>query len=140
MLASLTVADPDNPYGVPYVWGTTGFGYNLAKVKAALGDRAPLDSLAMIFDSEIAKKLAPCGISLLDSALDVFPAALSYLGRNPRSKEPADLEAAAAAVAKIRPFIKKFHSSPHINDLANGDLGISPGYSGALVEASTPAP
>jgi putrescine transport system substrate-binding protein len=139
ILASLTVADPDNTYGVPYLWGTTGFGYNLAKVKAALGDGAPLDSLAMIFNPEIAKKLAPCGISLLDSALDVFPAALSYLGRNPTSKEPADLEAASAAVAKIRPFIKKFHSSQYINDLANGDLCISLGYSGDIVQARTRA-
>jgi putrescine transport system substrate-binding protein len=139
ILASLTIADPDNAYGVPYLWGTTGFGYNLAKIKAALGDNAPLDSLAMIFDPDIAKKLAPCGISLLDSALDVFPAALSYLGRNPTSKEPADLEAATAAVARIRPFIKKFHSSQYINDLANGDLCISLGYSGDIVQARTRA-
>src|SRR6266446_8624534 len=135
ILASQAVADPGNLYGVPYLWGTTGFGYNIAKVKAALGDAAPLDSMAMIFDPEIAKKLAPCGISLLDSALDVFPAALAYLGRDPTSKAPADLEAASAAVAKIRPFIKKFHSSQYINDLANGDLCISLGYSGDIVQA-----
>jgi putrescine transport system substrate-binding protein len=139
ILASLTVADPDNAYGVPYLWGTTGFGYNVAKVKAALGADAPLDSMAMIFDPEIAKKLAPCGISLLDSALDVFPAALAYLGRDPTSKSPADLEAAVAVVAKIRPYIKKFHSSQYINDLANGDLCIALGYSGDIVQARTRA-
>jgi len=139
ILASLAVADPENTYGVPYLWGTTGFGYNVAKIKAALGDRAPLDSLAMIFDGDIAKKLAPCGISLLDSPLEVFPAALAYLGHNPTSKGPADLEAAAAAVAKIRPFIKKFHSSQYVSDLANGDLCISLGYSEDIVRAETRA-
>jgi len=139
ILASQTIADPGNTYGVPYLWGTTGFGYNVAKIKAALGDKAPLDSIAMIFDPEIAKKLAPCGLSVLDSALDVFPAALAYLGRNPTSKDPADLEAAVGVVSKIRPYVKKFHSSQYINDLANGDLCISLGYSGDIVQARTRA-
>ncbi len=139
ILASQAVADPGNLYGVPYLWGTTGFGYNIAKVKAALGDAAPLDSMAMIFDPEIAKKLAPCGISLLDSALDVFPAALAYLGRDPTSKAPADLDAAVAVVGKIRPYIKKFHSSQYINDLANGDICVALGYSGDIVQARTRA-
>jgi putrescine transport system substrate-binding protein len=135
ILASLTIADPGNAYGVPYLWRTTGFGYNIAKVRAALGDGAPLDSMAMIFDPEIAKKLAPCGISLLDSALDVFPAALAYLGRDPTSKNPSDLEAAVGVVSKIRPYVKKFHASQYINDLANGDLCIALGYSGDIVQA-----
>jgi len=139
ILASQTIADPGNAYGVPYLWGTTGFGYNVAKIKAALGDKAPLDSIAMIFDPEIAKKLAPCGLSVLDSALDVFPAALAYLGRNPTSKDPTDLEAAVGVVSKIRPYVKKFHSSQYINDLANGDLCISLGYSGDIVQARTRA-
>ncbi len=139
ILASQTIADPGNTYGVPYLWGTTGFGYNVAKIKAALGDKAPLDSIAMIFDPEIAKKLAPCGLSVLDSALDVFPAALAYLGRNPTSKDPTDLEAAVGVVSKIRPYVKKFHSSQYINDLANGDLCISLGYSGDIVQARTRA-
>jgi putrescine transport system substrate-binding protein len=128
-------ADPGNRYGVPYLWGTTGVGINVAKVKAALGDKAPLDSWAMIFDPEIAKKLAPCGISLLDTAQEVFPAALAYLGRDPTSKDPKDLEAAVAAVQKVRPYIKKFHSSQYINDLANGDICVALGYSGDVIQA-----
>jgi putrescine transport system substrate-binding protein len=132
-------ADPGNRYGVPYLWGTTGVGMNVAKVKAALGDAAPLDSWAMIFDPEVAKKLAPCGISLLDTAQEVFPAALAYLGRDPTSKDPKDLEAAVAAVAKIRPYIKKFHSSQYINDLANGDICVALGYSGDVIQARSRA-
>src|SRR5665213_2770920 len=114
IMADAAKADPGNQYGVPYMWGTTGVGYNVAKVKAALGDAAPLDSWAMIFDPAVAAKLSSCGISLLDTAQEVFPAALAYLGRDPTSKDPKDLEAAVAAVAKIRPYIKKFHSSQYI--------------------------
>jgi putrescine transport system substrate-binding protein len=135
LLAAAANADPGNQYGVPYMWGTTGYGYNRAKVKAALGDRAPTDSSALIFDPANAKTLAGCGISLLDSAQEMFPAALAYLGRDPLSRDSADLDRAAAVLTAIRPFIRKFHSSEYINGLANGDLCVAWGYSGDIVQA-----
>jgi putrescine transport system substrate-binding protein len=139
ILARVAAADPGNAHGVPYLWGTTGLGYNVAKVKAALGASAPVDSLALLFDPENAKKLADCGISLLDTAQEVFPAALAYLGRNPISRDPKDLEAAAEVVTKIRPYVRKFHSSQYINDLANGDLCLAFGYSGDVIQAKNRA-
>ena len=135
LLAAAANADPGNQYGVPYMWGTTGFGYNRTMVKAALGDRAPTDSSALIFDPANAKKLASCGISLLDSAQELFPAALAYLGRDPLSRDPGDLDRAVAVIEAIRPYIRKFHSSEYINDLANGDLCVAWGYSGDIVQA-----
>jgi putrescine transport system substrate-binding protein len=135
ILAAAANADPGNQYGVPYLWGTTGIGYNPDKVKAALGAKAPTDSLKLIFDPANAKKLASCGVSLLDTPQEVFPAALAYLGRDPLSREPADLDRAAGAVLAIRPDVRKFHSSQYINDLANGDLCIAFGYSGDMIQA-----
>jgi putrescine transport system substrate-binding protein len=135
ILAAAATADPGNRYGVPYLWGTTGIGYNPAKVKAALGDAAPLDSDHLLFDPANAKKLAGCGISLLDSAQEIVPAALAYLGVDPLSRDPKDLERAAAAVSAIRPSVRKFHSSQYINDLANGDLCVAFGYSGDVLQA-----
>ena len=135
LLAAAANADPGNQYGVPYMWGTTGFGYNVAKVKAALGDKAPVDSSALLFDPANAKQLAACGISLLDSAQELFPAALAYLHRDPLSRDPADLDRAAAVIEAIRPYIRKFHSSEYINDLANGDLCVAWGYSGDVIQA-----
>ena len=135
ILAAAAHADPGNQYGVPYMWGTTGFGYNVAMVKAALGPDAPVDSSALIFNPANAKKLASCGISLLDSAEELFPAALAYLGRNPLSRDPADLARAAKVLEAIRPYIRKFSSSEYINDLANGDLCVAWGYSGDVVQA-----
>jgi len=135
ILEKAGAADPGNAYGIPYLWGTTGLGYNVKLVKAALGADAPQDSFALLFDPANAKKLAGCGISLLDSAQEVVPAALAYQGRNPVAKTGADLEAAIAALSAIRPFIKKFHSSQYINDLANGDLCLAFGFSGDVVQA-----
>ena len=139
ILASAAVADPGNAYGVPYMWGTTGVGYNVAKVKAALGGHAPVDSLKLIFDPEVAKKLKSCGISLLDTPEEVFAAALAYEGRPPLSRDQKDLELAGETVKKIRPDVKKFHSSQYINDLANGDLCVAFGYSGDVFQAQSRA-
>ncbi len=135
ILAAAAKADPGNRYGVPYLWGTTGIGYNKAMVAAALGPAAPTDSDRLLFDPANAKKLAGCGISLLDTAQELFPAALAYLGRDPLSRTAADLERAAAVIGAIRPYIRKFNSSEYINDLANGDLCIAYGWSGDVVQA-----
>jgi putrescine transport system substrate-binding protein len=135
ILELVAAADPGNAHGVPYLWSDTGIGYNATQVRAALGDAAPIDSLALIFDPAVAEKLAPCGISLLDTPQEVFPAALAYLGLDPRSRDLGDLDKALAALEKIRPFIRKFHSSQYINDLAGGGLCVVLGYSGDVIQA-----
>ncbi len=139
IMALVATADPGNTYGVPYLWSVTGIGYNeamLTRALAAAGSAAVArDSLALIFDPEIAKYLAGCGIGLLDTSQEVFPAALAYLGVDPRSRDRADLDKAVAVVEKIRPFVRKFHSSQYINDLATGDLCVVLGYSGDVIQA-----
>jgi putrescine transport system substrate-binding protein len=135
ILELTAAADPGNMHGAPYLWSHTGIGYDEAKVRAALGDSAPLDSLALIFDPADAQKFAGCGIALLDTPQEVFPAALAYLGLDPKSRNLGDLDKAVAALEKIRPYIRKFHSSQYINDLANGDLCVALGYSGDVVQA-----
>jgi putrescine transport system substrate-binding protein len=135
LLELVAAADPQNAHGVPYLWSVTGIGSNQPKVQAALGNAAPLDTWALVFDPESAKKLADCGISLLDTPQEVFPAALAWLGRDPKSRDTKDLDLALAALEKIRPYIRKFHSSQYINDLANGDLCLALGYSGDVLQA-----
>src|SRR5205823_10883587 len=116
-------ADRGNEHGTPYLWSDTGIGYNETQVYAALGEAAPVDSLALILDPPAAEKLAACGISLLDTPQEVFPAALAYLGLDPKSRDLGDLEKAFAVLEKVRPYIRKFHSSQYINDLAGGEIG-----------------
>lgn len=135
ILKAVANVDPGNQYGVPYLWGTTGIGYNPAKVNAVLGDKAPVDSLKLIFDPANAAKLADCGLSLLDTPQEMFPAALAYRGRAPLGREKQDLDAAVETLMAIRPYVRKFHSSQYINDLANGDLCVAFGYSGDMVQA-----
>lgn len=135
ILKPLQTPDPGNQYTAPYMWGTTGVGYNVDKVKAALGGDVPSDSWALIFDPAIASKLAGCGISVMDDEMEAMSAALLYLGKDPNTTDPKDFEAAAALFKQVRPYIRYFHSSQYINDLANGDLCVAHGYSGDVLQA-----
>ena len=126
--------DPGNEYSINYMWGTVGLGYNVEKVKAALGiDK--IESWDVFFDPEKLAKLADCGVYVLDSPTDIIPTTLHYLGVNPESKEPEDLAKAEELLLKLRPYIRKFHSSEYINALANGDICLAIGWSGDVFQA-----
>jgi len=127
--------DPGNQYGVPWQWGTTGIGYNVDIVQEILGDDAPIGSWELLFEPEYASKLAECGITVLDSANEVFPLVLQYLGLNPNSLSRADYNKAEAKLMEIRPYVKYFHSSRYISDLANGNVCVSIGWSGDVFQA-----
>jgi len=135
MLALAETADPGNRHGVPYLWSVTGLGYNAAMLDRALGHAVPRDTLALLFDPEIARKLARCGIVVLDTPQEVIPAALNYLGIDRNSRDIADLDRAAALIERVRPYIRRFHSSQYINDLAAGDMCLALGYSGDVIQA-----
>jgi putrescine transport system substrate-binding protein len=130
----LAVYDPGNEYAVNYMWGTVGIGYNVAKAKATLGGQ-PIDSWDVLFKPEVIAKFKDCGVHMLDSADDVFPAALHYLKLDPNSINPADLERAADLVTKVRPSVRKFHSSEYLNALAGGDICLVLGFSGDVKQA-----
>ena len=72
ILQGLADIDADNAHVLPYMWGTTGLGINVDKVKAALGENAPIDSWDLLFNPANAAKLAKCGISVLDDDQDNF--------------------------------------------------------------------
>jgi putrescine transport system substrate-binding protein len=130
----LAAYDPGNQYAENYMWGTTGIGYNVDKIKKIMPD-APVDSLKMIFDPKILSKFKSCGIDFLDSPDDLIPAALVYLGLPPNSKKPADLQKAGDLLSKVAPYVQKFHSSEYINALANGDICLAVGYVGDVLQA-----
>ncbi|WP_417666843.1 polyamine ABC transporter substrate-binding protein [Roseibium sp.] len=127
--------DPGNAYSINYMWGTTGIGYNVEKVKAALGENAPVDSWDLIFKEENISKLKDCGVFLLDAPTELIPAALNYLGFDPDSKDKGEIEKAGELLKTVRPNIQKFHSSEYINALANGDICVAVGWSGDVLQA-----
>lgn len=135
LLDRLQNYDPNNEYGVPYQWGTTGIGYNVALVEEILGEDAPTNSWDLFFKPEYVSKLSQCGVAVLDSAGEVLPLALSYLGLNPNSTDTKDYDAAGDLMKEIKPSVTYFHSSRYISDLANGDICLAIGWSGDVFQA-----
>jgi putrescine transport system substrate-binding protein len=131
----LAAYDPDNQYAVNYMWGTTGIGYNVKEAHRILGPGAVIDSWDYIFNPDKIAKFKDCGIHLLDSSDDIVPSVLRYLHLEPNSNNPADLEKAADLLTRIRPSVRKFHSSEYINALATGEICLALGYSGDLKQA-----
>src|SRR5450432_2829957 len=131
----LAVYDPGNQYAANYMWGTTGIGYNVKNVQAILGSDARIDSWDIVFKPENLAKFKDCGIHMLDSADDIFPAALGYLGLDPNSTRPVDLEKATDLVVKIRPYVRKFHSSEYLSALATGEICLVVDWSGDIMQA-----
>src|SRR4051795_7938916 len=135
----LATYDPGNNYGANYMWGTTGIGYNVKMAQKILGADAKIDSWDIVFKPENLAKFRDCGIHMLDSADDILPAALHYLGIDPNSTRQADLEKAADLVVRIRPYVRKFHSSEYLSALASGEICFVVGWSGDVMQARSRA-
>lgn len=140
MMATIANVDPGNNFGIPYMWGTTGIGINKAKVLAALGPDAPLDSWDLVLKPENLAKLSECGVAFLDSPTEIFAAVLHYQGKDPNSSDVADYQGAAKELLKkLAPSVTYFHSSKYIDDLASGEICVAVGWSGDIAQAKEDA-
>jgi len=135
MMAKIAQQDPNNDHALPYLWGTTGIGYNVAKIKKAFGNTDITASWDVFFKPENLKKLKACGVTILDTPSELVPIALNYLGEDPNSHDPAKIDKAAALLQSIRPYITNFHSSSYIDALAAGDICLVVGWSGDVIMA-----
>ena len=131
----LAFYDPGNQYAVNYMWGTTGIGYNVKKMQEVLGPTGKIDSWDAVFRPDALARFKGCGIHMLDSVDDIVPAALHYVGLDPNSTQPKDLDKAADLIGKIRPLVRKFHSSEYLNALASGEICFVVGWSGDIKQA-----
>ena len=138
LMRQLELNDPGNRYAVPYLWGTNGIGYNVEQVKAALGVER-IDSWAVLYEPENIARLAQCGVAFLDSADEMIPSMLNYLGLDPNSEDPADYAKAEARLKQLQPHVRYYHSSRYVTDLANGSLCVAVGYSGDVFQAAARA-
>ena len=135
VMERIAAQDPGNKYGVPYMVGTTGIGYNVDKVTAAFGSADIANSWDLVFKPENIAKLKDCGVTLLDTPSDMIPIALHYLGQDPHSNDPATIQKAADLIRSIRPYVQNFHSSQYVSSLANGSTCLVVGWSGDIIQA-----
>jgi spermidine/putrescine-binding protein len=135
ILKTIEAADPGNLYLVPYMWYTTGVAINTGKVAKALDGKLPDNAWDLLFDPAVAARLKSCGISLMDEASDVIPAAMLYAGKDTAKMDPADIRAAVARILPVRPNIRTFNSSP-IDQMAKGSLCVAMMFSGDAMIAA----
>jgi putrescine transport system substrate-binding protein len=127
--------DPGNLYGVNYMWGTTGIGYNAKKARELLGGDGRIESWDIVFKPENLAKFKDCGVHLLDSSDDILAAALHYLGLDPNTTREGDYQKATDLLMKVRSSVRKFHSSEYLNALASGEICFVVGFSGDIKQA-----
>lgn len=135
LMGRLAVSDPGNTYAAIYLWGTTGLGEVPSKIKALAPD-APLGNWDVLFKPEWAKKIAPCGITMMDSPTDMIPSVLRYLHHSPDSTDPKDLAEVERTLMAIRPYVRTFASAGALEALAAGETCLVFDYSGDVIQAS----
>lgn len=139
LLRQVESSDAGNRHGAIYLYGTVGLGIRADKVRELLPG-VPLDSLALLMKPEYASRLAGCGIAVMDSATDVLPSVLRWLGRSPDSTDAADLRAVEQALLAIRPHVRAVIASGNILDaLATGEYCVAMTYSGDVIQAKARA-
>jgi putrescine transport system substrate-binding protein len=126
--------DPSNQYAIPYVWGTTGIIFNPEKIRAIMPD-APTDSLAMFFRPDIVARFKQCGISVLDSWIDILPMISLYLGQKELDTAPQSLVTLSETFGRVRPYIRRINTPGYYDQLARGELCLSLGYSADAMSA-----
>ena len=139
LMSKLTDVDPGNAHAIPYLWGTTGIGYNVAKIKEAFGTTDVVNSWDLVFKPENLAKLKDCGVTFLDAASEIIPVTLHAMGEDPNSFDPAVIDKAAARLEELRPSITNFHSSEYIESLASGNVCLVVGWSGDIIQAKARA-
>jgi putrescine transport system substrate-binding protein len=138
LMGRVASSDPGNAHGAIYLWGSTGLGEIPDRIKKLAPD-AQLDSWELLFKPENARRIAACGITMMDSATDVIPSVLHYLGHSQNSTDPADLADVEKALMRIRPYIRNFASGGALEQLATGQTCLVLDYSGDVIQAEARA-
>jgi len=115
--------DPGNRFSLPYVWGTTGYGYDRRRA------RGTPDSWAPLFDPANRGQ-----ILMLDDMRECFSAALKFLGESINTRDEKILRKAADLLKKQKPLVKTYNSSDFENILAAGDVTYAHGYNGQIAK------
>ncbi len=104
--------DPGNAHTVPYMWWTTGIGYDSSKITDA-----PTSSTALWdprYDGHI---------SMLDDFQEVFALALIQLGYSANTTDTAQMDEALALLQQQKPLVRVY-STDTIGTMSSGDVWI----------------
>jgi spermidine/putrescine transport system substrate-binding protein len=115
--------DPGNRFSVPWATGTTGIGYDTTVFSE------PPD-WSVFLDEKYRGKM-----TVLDERRDAFGVALFLAGKDPNTRDAAEIRAAADQLIAMKRVIKAFDSADYLDSLASGDLVCAHGYSTDVLQA-----
>lgn len=128
IMRTLQRVDPGNRYAIPWMWGTVGVMVNPDKIRAASSE--PSRAIDKVFKPEVIARYQDCGVTVLDSWVDVLPALSAWLGHKDIAADPASLRELAAAFNAIRPYLRRISTSGYYQQLGEGESCVALGYSG----------
>ena len=134
VMKKLDIYDKGNLYGIPYQYGISGMGMDVEAIEKVFPG-ADKHDMGLFLDPKNAEKLAKVRFSLYDSAGELFPMILCYLGLNPESINEEDIKMAAEHLKKIRPYIYKF-TEFGFEDLSSRNVTLTLGTSGDIIKVS----
>lgn len=118
--------DPENRFGVPWQWGTTGIAYRSDKVNP------PPDSWGVFLDPQYKGKMTQ-----MDDQRDVIGSWLKYKGRSLNATDKAELDQAKADAIASKAHLKAYISAPVKGQLVAGDVWIAQLWNGDTMQAKT---
>ncbi len=114
-----------NKYSIPYQWGTTGIGYNAAKVEDEV------DSWAILWNSKYKDR-----ITMLDEMREVISTAFKFLGYSVNDRDPAHLQEVKVKLMEQKPLVSAYTSDTYMDLLASGESWLSQGWSGDVYQVA----
>lgn len=120
--------DPGNVFCAPYLWGTTGIGYDSAAL-----EEAPT-SWAAIFDPDPGAPWVG-RMTLLDDPRESFGAALAYLGYSVNATDEAQLQEAKDLLIKAKAGLAGYDSDTYEDLVAAGENLLAHGWNGDFLLA-----
>ena len=120
--------DPGNGTSMPYMWWTTGYCWDGAKVKD------DLTSWETLWDPAYRGKL-----SMLDDIREVFAVAAFRLGLDPNTTSDADLDKMVATLEEQKPLVRTY-TTDDIGVMAGGLAIIAHAWSGDVYQMKSDVP
>jgi len=117
--------DPGNQHSMPYMWWTTGYGYDTEKIPEEL------TSWAALWDSRWKGKMA-----MLDDYRETFAVALIRLGYSINTTSDSELDEALALLQEQKPLLRKY-TADDIGDLSSGDVWLCHAWGADVSQAAT---
>lgn len=113
--------DPENKYSVPQVFGATGIAYN----------KDVIDGDTITSYEDLWNPKYKASLQVNDDARELFHIALTTMGEDPNTTDPAIIKRAYEKLLKLRPNILLFNSDNPATSFVTGEVNLGSMWNGS---------